>query len=294
MPLLCICRIYAVEQQVRPQSRNLCKYARQKIHLAGRHLLTLKYIITPLILLGLILSNHVILAQSAPAGSKIESPQKVEQPDTQAFAMLYDKAKYPATLKFGDHILKVYGSKDIFISGDDPKADVPTHKIKDIFIGSFSITYDGDSLINDIYCKINGLTEEIHYQSSNSKVISVSNHEATDANSAGRIIIHGVGSAIVTLTLAGQSLELPLKVTKLPVYTCMPTDDLIKLLGLPDKKTLNVVEWPDHKYIDGILYEPSASQEKVYAEHWFYSKYPKVAFAVDGFSFVVEINDMGW
>jgi len=226
--------------------------------------------------------------------SQVAAPKKADQEYLQSFDILYNKAKYPANLKFGDHTLKVFGSKDIFILGDDPKNIDTTHVMKNIFGGSFTVTYDGGDLINDVYCKINDQTEKIHYVSSNPKIVTVLNHEATDTNSAGRIIIHGVGSAIITLTLAGQSLELPLKVTKLPVYTCMPTDDIIKLFGLPDTKTFDIVVWPDHKYIDGLLYEPSASEQKSQAEHWFYNKFPKVVFALDGFPFLVQINDMGW
>lgn len=214
--------------------------------------------------------------------------------DAQAFAALYADAKYPATLKFGDHILKVEGSKDIFMLGDDPSDVNPLHKNKDVFIGVFNVTYDEDDLINDVYCKINDRTEEIRYQSSDPKVVTVSNHEGTNGGSAGSMTVHGAGNAIVTLVLAGQSLKLPIKVTKLPVYTGMPTDDLIKLLGLPDKRTFDIVEWPDHKSVDGIYYEPSAPQEKLYAEHWFYNKYPKLVFAVDNFPFVIQAHNLGW
>lgn len=295
----------------------------------------MKYIITTIVLIGLTLSSHMVLAQSTPVASndipsssqfdklyndlkeqysgkdfktalstlekikalinsQFQAAQKLDQPDSEAFALLYDKAKYPATLKFGDHTLKVYGNKDIFVSGDDPKSADSSLEYRDIFIGTFSVSYDGNNLINDVYCKINNRTEEIHYQSSGAKVITVSNHEDLDAISSGQITIHGVGNAIVTLILAGQSLELPIKVTKIPVYNLMLTDDLIKLLGLPDKQTSDVVEWPNYKYIDGIRYEPTASQGKLYTDHWFYNKYPRVVFAVDGTQVVKQIHDMGW
>lgn len=210
------------------------------------------------------------------------------------FNTLYAKATPHYTLNFGDDVLKVFANKDVFISGDSENNHGESLRYRDIFIGKISVQFNDEDLVDDVYCKINGKTEMIHYSVSNSKVLTVSNHGDKEALNTGGINLNSAGDCIVTLALAGKTLRLPIRVSKLPVYGGMPKDDFIKIMGLPDDKRTDKVDWPGKKFIDGVFYEPSAAVGTEYTEHWFYKKYPRIVFVVDGTGTVLQVHDTGW
>lgn len=56
--------------------------------------------------------------------------------------------------------------------------------------------------------------------------------------------------------------------------------DVVRKLGLPEKERRVYVRWPNTEQYDNIIYNPSASQSSISAQHWQYNKYPYLVISI--------------
>ncbi len=102
------------------------------------------------------------------------------------------------------------------------------------------------------------------------------------------------GTANIVVSLANRSVSIPIKVTEVPINgggvltrtrTGKPAhtkDEVIKILGLPDKREERYLAWPKSAWVDGIFYSASDPRYGVSVEHWKYRKYPGMVISFQG------------
>lgn len=129
------------------------------------------------------------------------------------------------------------------------------------------------------FIPINGKAEKISYRSSNDLIARVH-----DDGSAG---FHKGGNVDITMSLAGESISVPLRVIEVPVKASRQpknatnVGDVVGKLGFPDRKSKHYISWPKSELIDGIFYSPSV-RGGIATEHWEYDAYPAAVIAIVG------------
>lgn len=136
------------------------------------------------------------------------------------------------------------------------------------------------------YFRVQEKAERLTCKSSDERVFSTSAFsEAAD------VTAKLPGRANVIVSLAGKSVEIPLKVVQLPVTEATPVSELIEELGLPDSKIRHFIKWPRTDKIDHIRYTPTARQSIIAVEHWRYKQFPGAVLAIkNGKLFRVSSN----
>jgi hypothetical protein len=127
------------------------------------------------------------------------------------------------------------------------------------------------------FFRVDGKPQRVGFHSEDEKVVHV-----YEDGSAG---FPGGGKTNVVVSLAGESVKVPVTVVQLPVnsgryLTGSPAEDVIRLMGLPDEKQKHYVSWPDSEIIDGIYYGSSDPRWGIATEHWKYRKYPGAVIAI--------------
>lgn len=100
--------------------------------------------------------------------------------------------------------------------------------------------------------------------------------------------ISGPGEFKLQISLAGQTLELPIEVVELPFRKGDSVDAVIESLGLPDEEKTYTASWPCAETANGFRYEPSASQGTILVVHWAYDKYPALVLEIGAYSSTVK------
>ncbi len=205
------------------------------------------------------------------------------------------RTESPVTLKVGDGELCVrFQFTTLYISANPPKTKGAGYR------SSLFVTYResggaGHKKPVAGYFRVNGKPEKLTVRSSNEKVISVLAYEEL---SGLRFCAVGRGSANITVSLAGQSVSIPMKVVAIPVkgpqsggFAAMKRgkvahtkEDVIRILGLPDERVTRYLSWPESAFVDGIFYNADDPRWGVSIEHWKYKKFPNavIHFAKDG------------
>lgn len=152
------------------------------------------------------------------------------------------------------------------------------------------------------YFRVNGKAEKLTVRSSNRKILGATRDFRPGKRQMSRDLIYtddaglsltavGPGVASVTVTLAGQSVSIPMKVVQLPINgggfrdaaradeAAHTKEEVIKILGLPDQRIEDYLSWPDSASVDGIYYSASDPRYGVHIEHWKYNKYPGAVIA---------------
>jgi hypothetical protein len=132
------------------------------------------------------------------------------------------------------------------------------------------------------FIPVNGKPEKIEYVSSDPAVVELYNDGSARFPSGGK--------ATVSVRIAGESLSVPVTVVEFPLNAgLVPRDfggkaasavDVIRCLGLPDRKTPHYVAQSNSRKIDGIYYATASGGIAV--EHWEYKKYPGAVLAIAG------------
>lgn len=132
------------------------------------------------------------------------------------------------------------------------------------------------------FFKINEKAEKVAFRSSNAKIVRVISY---DDDEGLRVEALRDGSADIVMSLGTNTVKIPFKVIQIPVNTgdyrveehtgktSHTQDDVIKILGLPDKRKETLVAWPKSKFYVGQLFDPEAGASWN-IQRWTYKKYP--------------------
>ena len=217
---------------------------------------------------------------------------------------LVDSIESPVTLKVGDGELRVqFQLTTLYIPGNP-------HETRLGYEGFFFVTYQtsGGSVQNkpvEGYFRVNGKAEKLTVRSSDKKVLAGNRFRPWEEKPEGKeqlsrdlrysddyglnLVAVGPGVASITVTMAGQSVSIPMRVVQLPISglklgrAAHTKDEVIEILGLPDERVERYLAWPDSATVDGIFY--SAADHPRYGvsiEHWKYDKYPGAVVAFRG------------
>ena len=129
--------------------------------------------------------------------------------------------------------------------------------------GMFYFTFNGEKTIENLYCKIAGETKTVFYASSDPTVLKV--------DSKGHFAIEKTGEAWLTFGLEPNKIKTLIKILELPVSKGQTRDEVIKILGLPDKRTESITD-----------------------EEWRYEKYPKMILQFDVTGRVLSCTTTPW
>ena len=62
------------------------------------------------------------------------------------------------------------------------------------------------------------------------------------------------------VTVGDRRVQIPIDVVELPITRGTPVEDVIKKVGMPEKKKIVSCSWPECKEKDSIFYNPTAEQ----------------------------------
>jgi len=161
---------------------------------------------------------------------------------------------------------KLYVAKSKFQFGNNPPIYVGGS-----FASYFEYNVDDESPVDLRFFKISGKPEMITFASDRPDVLKVSE--------SGGIVALSPGKVIITVTLAGVITRIPILIEALPVDLPTTTDELVRVLGLPDKQKDVLFVWPDTGFVDGIFYNTTPAHDAI-ASHWRYNRYPDVVFVI--------------
>ncbi|MBN1918814.1 MAG: SH3 domain-containing protein [Verrucomicrobia bacterium] len=132
------------------------------------------------------------------------------------------------------------------------------------------------------FFRVNGRAEMLRCASSNGSVVHVL---GLDDDDGVRVEALAPGRANLLLSLAGQTVMVPLEVVQIPIRTgdfmigeqtgraAHTKQDVIKILGLPDERQETLVQWPDSAFFVGQFFSPPAGATWR-VQRWRYRRYP--------------------
>jgi len=88
------------------------------------------------------------------------------------------------------------------------------------------------------------------------------------------------GTVDIRITLAGRTHTISVDVVELPLARGMQGSDVLSAMGMPSTRDSFWVDWPDHRSVDGIFYEPEAGSGGIGGEHWRYAQYPHLVVSI--------------
>jgi hypothetical protein len=91
--------------------------------------------------------------------------------------------------------------------------------------------------------KVGGQTQQVQFSSSDPSVLEV--------NEKGGLTVKGPGKAMITVAVGEESVRFRYTLVALPIDYGMSQDEIIKTLGLPDKRTQTFVGAFEDDGLDG-------------------------------------------
>jgi len=198
----------------------------------------------------------------------------------------------PVTLKVGDGELRVrFQFTTLYIPANIPRGNdvlVRYSRTKQcgysrfFFVGYRQPEGKNYQKPTEGFFRVNGKAEKLKCQSSNPAVVRV---VGVDDEEGLCVEALAPGKANIGVSLAGRSVVIPLKVVQIPVragdfhieeYTGVKSHtrkDVIRILGLPDKRQESLVSWPEAVFYAGQHFGPPAGASWR-IQRWTYEKYP--------------------
>ena len=94
-------------------------------------------------------------------------------------------------------------------------------------------------------------------------------------DSEGKFKVKKPGNVIITISVDDDFVKIPLKIINIPIAEGMSRDNVIEILGMPDKVNKKYIGWVESANIDGIFYYANTNDGMgISVEHWIYNKYP--------------------
>lgn len=215
----------------------------------------------------------------------LEIEQKTNNINSSEFERLLKTKKSPQILRIGKSQVKVhYGENLIYVLQDTTKPGWPDYGEPYLEREILAYEFKGRRPINGNLIKVGNETKMIKIKSNNPEIISTEDY--------GWLIIKSTGDVIITVYVDNYFIDIPFCVIQIPLKKDMKEEEVVKVLGIPDKRYEKYLDWNTSKTIDGIHYYV----DDVYGEtvkHWMYKKYPKVVFRF-GVMGLEDIVTPGW
>ncbi len=127
-------------------------------------------------------------------------------------------------------------------------------------------------IIRNRFLSIDGKTFEIFYSSSDPEKLTIQQDGTFEVLSPGDVRLSiEVGEAID---------HIPIHIVSIPIEPEADLEQVIGILGVPNKRSKVSIRWPDSRFVDGVFYYPSVGRN-VSMEHWFYERYPGAIIRLD-------------
>lgn len=222
------------------------------------------------------LANLSALKKIIVEEQEIKNASVVES-KTKGFDVLYTNAEIPAKLYVGNETVKVhYGDKTVYVVKNNPNSysdfsvdselfsDLLSDLLFSLFSSQLPIEFRGKLALENKYLKIGDQTKIVKFTSNNEDILTI--------DSDGTFRVKKPGNVIITISVDDNLVQIPLKVVEIPLTKEMTRDEVIEILGMPDKVNKKHIGFADSAFVDGIFY--SASRSSISVEHWIYKKYP--------------------
>ncbi len=141
----------------------------------------------------------------------------------------------------------------------------------------------GDGLaLDNLYVKLpGGKRGKFILESSNpvvATIVSDAPREDYSLSHPGDITFLSPGRAQFTVSIGASSARISVNVVRVPIWHSMSKDEVMAVLGMPDRTNKGWISWPEDKVVDGLYYSTSGSAYGTAYEHWFYKAYPGAVF----------------
>lgn len=231
--------------------------------------------------------------EPSPTSSQNAVAESRQTDDTKSSALhIRPSIESPVILKVGDGELRVrFQFTTLYIPANIPKGDdilVRGSRTEQcgytrfFFVGYRPGLGGQHKKPTTGFFRVNGKAAKLECRSSNEAVLRVVGYDDEEG-----LCVEGLapGKANIVVSLAGRSVEVPLKVVQIPVRTgdfrveehtggrSHTREDVIKILGLPDDQKETFVRWPDFAFHAGHFFSPRAGTSWT-IRHWKYDKYP--------------------
>lgn len=207
---------------------------------------------------------------------------------TKEFDVLYANTETPAKLYVGNETIKVhYGDKVLYVIRDNPDSYLSTY-FDFLFFSQLPIEFKGNLALENKYLKIGDQTKIVKFASNNEDILTI--------DSDGTFKVKKPGNAIITISVDDNLVQVPLKIIDIPLTKGMTRDEVIEILGMPDKVNKKYIGWAESAFVDGIFYSANRNDGSgVSVEHWIYKKYPNaiLRFGYSGLSSCVMASWQG-
>jgi hypothetical protein len=230
--------------------------------------------------------------QVIPKDQRKATDGKYQQQDIRPTRPDIESIESPVIMKVGDGELRVrFQFTTLYIPAS------PRMEARLGYSSFFFVTYQeaggtGYKKPTEGYFRVNGKAEKLTVRSSNEKVVSVRSYGDDYGLTMDAV---GPGTANITVSLAGRSVNIPMKVVEIPIKggglskDAHTKNEVIKILGLPDKREERFMSWPDSGEVDGIYYSTHSDVYGVSIEHWKYDKYPGLVISFQ-YEYVEEVR----
>lgn len=163
-----------------------------------------------------------------------------------------------------------YGQPEIFTESESQAFPNPTYRpAYEIKVATRAV------MVEQRFVKVGEKTVEIRYASSEPRVAEVEPNGTIRPNRVS-------GTTTVLVSMDGKpSLNIPIRVTALPVFLLQARDAVIKAVGIPDRIDKIDVPWPSKVTKNCIIHSASGHPYGVTFEHWTYRKYPGAVLVFD-------------
>lgn len=221
----------------------------------------------------------IILKEGKEELKKGDLVLKAENVST--FDKLFKTESTPAVINIGTEKVYIhYGDNIIYILKS------PIYR-KRRFGSTLKTQFHGEEAIENIYIKINNETKTINYKSSNEKILKI--------DEKGRFEVKKAVDIIVTVSIDNNYATIPFKIIEIPIKHEMKREEVIKILGMPDKRTKKYIGWLESDTIDGIYYYADTYYGGgLSIDHWIYNKYPKAVLRFSSMGYLKHCTTAKW
>ena len=201
------------------------------------------------------------------------------------------KAKHREWLKthygLSNYIVAEIGDTEVILGYNNSLVYVPekdietTSSISDGLDFKLGYRAENDEAFQDAignHIKINGETVHVPFESSDTNIAKVYDDGSCGLNGKGscKVGVQLPNQKLLAITVETKSIPVDLSLSFLDSSSAA---DLVRLLGLPDKREKYSESWPDAVHKNGMTHVTSAGGV-VRVEHWKYNKYPGLVLAL--------------
>lgn len=134
-----------------------------------------------------------------------------------------------------------------------------------------------------------------HFGIGNSKesIIYSANSDSILVTDDGNFTITSPGDYVISAMIRNKKVSFPIKAILIPVVYDSSNHEVIRSLGYSDKSTLEWVNWPNSKSVDGILYTTEGGIN-IRVDHWYYNRFPDATLVFSSSNRLTKISMKSW